>query len=219
MKPVSGYMMLLNEAPFVQNAVRSILPQVDELMIFDLGSTDGTLDMVRDLARDNPVIRLVEENQQAPRYSDGWNEPVRRNWYVDTLKHDWVLTIDGDEWLSAGVDLFRRLDSPITLPTINLVSTTHYILSEQQGDINFLYYPDRHIRFFNRAIGHYSGQKRHSRIINKLTGQLMVGVETDAVIWHYNAMYKERRKVLAEYPGRFVLLPLSQPLPAPWTTL
>lgn len=218
MKKVSGYMILLNEAPTVQFAVRSIIPHVDELFIVDNGSTDGTIELVEAAIKDVPFARLTKRVQDGGRYSDEWNEPVLRNWCVDNLENDWVLTIDGDEFLAAGKDLFREVDKPVTLPTINLASNTHYILSERLETGEFPFYPDRHVRFWDRRKGHYSGQKRHSRIVNKTEDQFIFGIETDAVIWHYNALVKDRSKMLQNDPSRYVLLPLSVPPPVLWNT-
>src|SRR5689334_22165094 len=60
--PVSVYMPAFNVERYVADAVRSVLSQTFgdfELIVVDDGSTDRTLDILRDLARTDPRVKLL----------------------------------------------------------------------------------------------------------------------------------------------------------------
>ena len=59
---VSLHMAMLNTRPYVEQAVRSICRQSYqnwELLVWDDGSTDGSREIVADMARSEPRIRLL----------------------------------------------------------------------------------------------------------------------------------------------------------------
>lgn len=88
--PVSAIMCTWNEARMAPLAVESIAAFVDELVVVDAGSDDGTLDAIRYGASGFDVdIRA-------------WVEPdlklrEARLFAVERATHDWLLVCDGDE--------------------------------------------------------------------------------------------------------------------------
>lgn len=98
---LSGYICVRNaiECDYcIEEAAESLLPVVDELVICDSDSTDGTLDIIGRLMADNPKIALI---------SYPWKNPHRDiGWWVDWLnfarshcRQEMQLTIDADEVL------------------------------------------------------------------------------------------------------------------------
>jgi glycosyltransferase involved in cell wall biosynthesis len=96
-------MTVYNEADFVDYAIRSCLPYVDDLVIVEgaylenikLGksprSTDGTLEIIEKY-RNNEKVHIIYANEKS--------DPQQRNIGLDKAKElgsDWILIIDGDE--------------------------------------------------------------------------------------------------------------------------
>ena len=89
-KKISVIITLLNDKRF-ERTVNSVLKQtvkVDEIIIADGGSTDGSLELAYKLAEHNPVIRVIK----AP-----GNIPQSRNIAIQQAIGDYIIFIDADE--------------------------------------------------------------------------------------------------------------------------
>ncbi len=74
-----------NERRNIRPCIESLRPFADEIVIADSGSTDGTLDIVRDM----DGCRIIERE---------YIHPVSfKNWATPQCTHPWVLAIDADE--------------------------------------------------------------------------------------------------------------------------
>lgn len=65
--------------------IESVRPIADEILIADSGSTDGSLQMVRDAGG----CRIIEREYV--------NSADFKNWAIPQAKHEWVLVVDADE--------------------------------------------------------------------------------------------------------------------------
>ena len=74
-----------NERLNIRPCVESVRGIADEVLIADSGSSDGTLDIVRELGD----CRIIERE-----YIDSGNF---KNWAIPQAAHPWVLIIDADE--------------------------------------------------------------------------------------------------------------------------
>lgn len=74
---VSVLMPCRNAGPFLQAAVQSVLTQQQclELLVADGGSTDGSLQLLEDLAAADPRLRIVSRNDSGP--ADALNKAFR----------------------------------------------------------------------------------------------------------------------------------------------
>jgi glycosyltransferase involved in cell wall biosynthesis len=81
-----------DEAANIERALASVLAVVDEAVVVDSGSEDGTPELAK--ACGSRVLTHPFEGYAA-----------QRNWALDRIAEDygcpWVLTLDADEWLSA----------------------------------------------------------------------------------------------------------------------
>ncbi|MFO0788378.1 MAG: glycosyltransferase family 2 protein [Pirellulales bacterium] len=69
----------------IRACIESVQSIADEVLIADSGSTDGTLDIVRDIGN----CRIIEREYI--------NSANFKNWAIPQAKHDWVLVVDADE--------------------------------------------------------------------------------------------------------------------------
>jgi len=90
-------MLVKNEANWIYFAIKSVLPFVQELIIFDTGSTDKTLDIINTFS--SPKIRLY----QKPAKSRNQIVSLRQE-MVTLTSTDWFLLVDGDEvWSNSSI--------------------------------------------------------------------------------------------------------------------
>jgi glycosyltransferase involved in cell wall biosynthesis len=69
----------------IRACIESARPIADELLIADSGSTDGTLDLVREIGG----CRLIEREYI--------NSANFKNWAIPQARHEWVFLLDADE--------------------------------------------------------------------------------------------------------------------------
>lgn len=94
MKTVANIMCVLNEAEFIEAAILSILPGIDQLIVIDQGSTDGTQEILDELN-----IEWVSTRGQNFLTR---GEQFFRNLAIDLCFCDWMMITDGDEIMSDG---------------------------------------------------------------------------------------------------------------------
>ena len=113
---VAAAMIVKDEAENIARCVGSLTNAVDEIVVVDTGSSDGTVDVVEKLG------------VQVWRF--GWTGSFAqaRNFALSKVKSDWVLWVDGDEWLDPeDVDaprivagLFGPLERPLALRVVQV---------------------------------------------------------------------------------------------------
>lgn len=215
--PVSGYMICLNEERGIEAAMRSILLHVDDLFILDGGSTDNTLNIIRSLMDIDQRITLEIMPQLGGRYQPEWREPWRRNYCAQRVKHNWVLTIDGDELLDdLPEDYFREADQSLILNTLNLLNRKEYIEQYHTDEYGWIYwYPDPHVRFFDRTRFDYNDTPLHCFLKDTRNERAILSAEhSNHDIWHYHGIIKEDRQWNhAESRAKLVVHSLTKPLP------
>lgn len=87
---ISGHMIIRNEDQFVGFAIRSALPFLERLFIYDTGSTDQTVRVVREMG-DSKIV-FDEKGPQTPA-----GITALRNEMIAKTKTDWFFLLDGDE--------------------------------------------------------------------------------------------------------------------------
>jgi glycosyltransferase involved in cell wall biosynthesis len=88
--PLSCFVITRNEAGVLDQALRSVAELVDEIVVVDSGSTDGTLAIAREFG-----ARIIERDW--PGFG-----PQKR-FAEQACRHEWVLNLDADEALSPGL--------------------------------------------------------------------------------------------------------------------
>ncbi|AGU47938.1 putative glycosyltransferase [Variovorax paradoxus B4] len=132
---VSGVVIAYNRIDLIGTCLRA-LSFVDELLVIDKSSTDGTAELAAQFADRVIVVPwspVVEET---------------RAFAVATCKHDWIVCMDDDECLS--VEAVRFIERELISPraSVYLLPQRHYIMG--QHDERAYYWPEFQPRFFSK---------------------------------------------------------------------
>ncbi len=74
-----------NERHNIRSCIESVQSIADEILVADSGSTDGTLDVVRNIGG----CRIIEREYV--------NSADFKNWAIPQARHEWILLVDADE--------------------------------------------------------------------------------------------------------------------------
>ena len=142
--PLSVLIPTLNEEKNIATCIAS-LGAVDEIVLVDSGSTDGTREIAASLG-----ASVVDFN---------WNRqlPKKKNWALENVpwKHDWVFIIDADERFTPELrdELARILRSPPSSIRGYYVNRRFWFLGGWLKHCG--YYPSWNLRFFQHRLGRY----------------------------------------------------------------
>jgi len=135
---IAGHCLVKNEARFIWYSVMSVLPSVDRMLIWDTGSTDGTLDVIRKI-RDTKYGEKVVFREFGEVTKDSFWEARQK--MLEATHEDWIMMVDADEiWWDESIRKMiaeikingEKLES-IVVPTVNLVGDIFHYQEEKAG--------------------------------------------------------------------------------------
>ena len=154
----------MNEEQKIEKALQSLAPVVDEIVVVDSGSTDGT-------------ERIVRKYTDKFIFQPFAGYAAQKNIAAGHATHDWVLSLDSDEWLSPELQQsIKALKDSTPVEQAFIVARRNLYLEEWLGHSGW--YPDYRIRLYNRKYGSFQGDDPHDAVVcegkkNKLGGDLM----------------------------------------------
>lgn len=148
---VSAVMIVKNGMRTIRKTLES-LREFDDVVIYDNGSTDGTLE----IARDYPNVRLIEGE------FDGFG--ATKNRAASFAKHDWVLIIDSDEVVDAELlhALQTKVLDPHTIYIVNFLAYYKEIQIRHSGWNN-----QKIRRLYNKSVTRFNDNAVHENIIDE----------------------------------------------------
>ncbi len=149
MPPLSVTIVTLNEEAHIAAAIESVR-WADEVIVVDSGSTDRT----RDIARAHGA--RVETR--------GWTGWVdQKNFAAGLASHDWILSLDADERVSAPLaeEIRSLLTSDPPRHGYRLARTTWH-LGDWVRTTDF--YPDYQTRLYDRHAARWQGEYVHESV-------------------------------------------------------
>lgn len=153
--PITVTIITKNAATTLERCLHSV-SWADEVLVIDSGSSDATLEIARHLA-----TRV--EHHDWPGYG------AQKRYAAEQASHDWVLSIDADEWLSS-----ELANSIQTLLSDKPAKAGYLINCRNQFMGRWLLhgegYPDPHLRLFDRRCGNWQERPVHEQVL--ITGQL-----------------------------------------------
>ncbi len=137
---VSIIILTFNQLKYTRECVDSIIkntPEPHEIIFVDNGSTDGTIDWLNDLIKNNKNYKLILNNKNLG-FSKGNNQGIEisKGEFILLLNNDVVVT---KNWLSGMLECMNSApDVGIVGPMTNFVSGPQKVVNADFGDINNL---------------------------------------------------------------------------------
>jgi glycosyltransferase involved in cell wall biosynthesis len=140
--PVSVIVPTLNEARNLPSCLDH-LAWADEVVVVDSGSTDGTQEIARQYSA--TVLDFHWDGR--------W--PKKKNWALRNadLRHDWVLIVDADEWITA--EQAAEIGQAITADHYVGYYVNRRFIFMGQWIRHCGYYPSWNLRLIRRGCGEY----------------------------------------------------------------
>lgn len=163
---IAAHVLVKNEYMFIWYAVQSVAPYVDHILLWDTGSTDGTLEIINELKND-PIIGKKISFESHP---EEFNEELIRQQMLDKTNADWFIVVDGDEiwWndsikqVTETIRLKGKTIESIVVPTINAVGDMYHYQEERAGNYTLAGRTGHYaIRAINKSIPGLHSYGRH----------------------------------------------------------
>lgn len=166
---ISLHSIIFNEQHFVGGFLQNVYQVFDEIIIVDGGSSDKTIEIVRNFKRDydkDNKIKLFIRPQRGLRYSKDWNQSDQRNFALAQCTKQWCFMMDADERLDKG---FKENLRPLLSSERALAYALpkyHYWLGLNQIRIDQIWFPNYGYRIWknDRKI-QYEKKSRHCQPI------------------------------------------------------
>lgn len=159
---ISAVIITKNEEAHIARCIQSLLPLTDDIIIMDSGSTDNTAGECKQF----PVTFEVKA-------WEGFS--AAKNYGNSLAKHQYILSIDGDEELSADLRLaIAELMKNPQHQAYHLPFMTNFCGKWiRHGS----WYPESHIRIFDKNLVHWQGDIHEKLIIppNVSIGKIKTG--------------------------------------------
>ena len=117
---VSILMPSLNSGDFIRECMESVLNQTlqdIEIICIDAGSTDGTLEILREYERKDPRIRVIVSDKKSMGY--------QYNLGLDAAVGDYIGMVETDDWVEA--DTFECLWMAASRQDVDIVAANQYL--------------------------------------------------------------------------------------------
>lgn len=154
---VAAAVIAYNEARCIERCVRSLLDAVDEVVVLDAGSTDGTPERVEGW----PSVRVIRNVRADDDFA------AQRNMGLAHIRSDWVLWVDADEWLvpedAAAVRELAGLYDGLEQPPVLSVCQLNQIQGREKPDYSIpRFFPtNRGLRYYGRVHEQVVREGRH----------------------------------------------------------
>ncbi len=133
MKKITAHTLVKNEENFLWYSVASIVEHVDEVMIWDNGSSDSTIEVIQTLKNRWPS--KINFKSVPGKVSE------LRQQMLDETDADWIIVLDGDEvwWDNSIKNLINEIHSngdrldTIVVPFKNLINDMFHFQDESKG--------------------------------------------------------------------------------------
>lgn len=173
-----------NEERNLRRCLESVQQVADEIIVLDSGSTDHTYSIASEFGAKwyiQPFLGHIEQKNKA----------------VSLAKHDWILSLDADESLSAELktNILNIKNQEISKHTAFRVNRRNIYCGEPIHHCGW--YPDRKIRLWHQQMGSWGGLNPHDKVVVSTDVKI---VHLDGDLMHYSyATVKEHEAKSRRY--------------------
>jgi glycosyltransferase involved in cell wall biosynthesis len=196
MPSITAHCLVKNEDRFIEYAVKSVIDFVDQVLIFDTGSTDGTVNIIKQLQLSYPSKIIFEEKGEC----DKKQHTQLRQEMIEKTSTDWFMIVDGDEvWTDRAMQ--EALAVVRNNPAIECIIAPFYLCV---GDMYHQSRKGQYIirgkkahatpRFFRKNPGlHWSGEYNFDAVVDSAGERVF---EKEAVVflqkhfWHLSHLVR-----------------------------
>lgn len=126
---ITAHTLVKNEERFLWYSVTSVIDHVDKMLLWDTGSTDSTIDIIKELKKKYP--QKIES--KFLKQKDIYHFTKIRQQMLEATKTDWFIIVDGDEiWWDDSIKLLRS--------TIKENQKLDYIISSYYSPVGDLFH-------------------------------------------------------------------------------
>ena len=174
----SAVIITRNEEKHLSSCIQSIQGITDDIIVVDSGSTDDTIS--------------IAESHGAQVYEIGWNGyGANKNFGTSKAKHNWIISIDGDEVISDSLK-----ESILSLePDRGSVYLLNSLVNYAGTWIKHCgWYPRYKIRIFNREDCLWDDAKVHENL-TPLAGMKQIKLSGDLLHYSYNSIHDHEKRI------------------------
>ncbi len=154
MQTLSVCMIVKNEQKFIRDCLESIKPVADEIIIVDTGSTDKTIEIVREYTEKIFPFQWVDD------FSAARNESIRH------AQNDWILWLDADERLRPeSIPILKKLLTKEKKPTAYVLPIWNMLADKKNYKLSGAH------RLFTNHKGLYFTGRIHEQIVQSLAAK------------------------------------------------
>lgn len=163
---ISLHTLVKNEERFIWFSVMSVIEYVDKAFIWDTGSVDNTIKIIKEIERRYP--KKVIFNDVGDVDVDDFTKVRQR--MLDETKADWFIVVDGDEiWWDDSIETIiktikekgEKIES-IVVPTVNLVGDLFHYQEKAAGRYRLAgKFGHYNLRAVNRDIPGLKSERAH----------------------------------------------------------
>jgi hypothetical protein len=134
---ICAHTLVKNEEKYIWYSIMSVIDYVDKIMVWDTGSGDRTIELVKDIKKKfKDKVELETFGEVTPE-----KFTLLRQKMLDRTKSDWVMLLDGDEvWWDESINKVTKFikkkgsnyDTIVT-PYLNVVGDIYHFQEEKAG--------------------------------------------------------------------------------------
>ena len=160
---IIAHALVKNESRWIWYSLMSVLDVVDEIMVWDTGSTDNTVEIIKSIK--NPKIKF----KQVELGNDPLAHTQLRQRMLEETTGDWLMILDGDEvwWQQNLIEVKSEITKnpaklAIVSPVLNCVGDIFHFQNPKYSKYEILGYKGAfNIRFINLKISGLHISKPH----------------------------------------------------------
>lgn len=190
---ITAHCIVKNEECFVRYAILSVIDYVDQVIVFDTGSTDTTPVILSELARQYPKKIIFEQKGEC----DKKRHTELRQEMLECTHTDWFMILDGDEvWTNRAM---KEIIEEINTPNAHHWMIVPYYVCV--GDVYHTYYNEKYDSWYRRTGFHtpriikmsedieWRGDYEVDTLFYKSTGKNVYVNTTDADMYFLKQKY------------------------------